>query len=90
MVVFGLREAIGKQPFGGLLVPMAPCSGMTVKVANLDDHLAPILVVLAVALGHAGLHRLVGWPVSLRVGLRGFATLQFKVVLSCKREHEAQ
>eukprot|EP00965_Chrysotila_dentata_P151970 5021778-Pleurochrysis_carterae.AAC.1 len=47
---------------------------MAIKVANLDDHLAPILVVLAVALGHAGVHRLVGWSVSLRVGLRDVVT----------------
>eukprot|EP00965_Chrysotila_dentata_P136814 4525098-Pleurochrysis_carterae.AAC.1 len=64
---------------------------MAIKVANLDDYLAPILVVLAVALGHAGVHRLVGWQVSLRVGLRDVATLQLvEVGLSCKREHEAQ
>eukprot|EP00965_Chrysotila_dentata_P155947 5153488-Pleurochrysis_carterae.AAC.2 len=63
---------------------------MTIKAASLDDHLVPILVVLAVALGHAGVHCLVGWPVSLRVGLRDVATLHFEVVLSCKRKHEAQ
>eukprot|EP00965_Chrysotila_dentata_P160192 5290195-Pleurochrysis_carterae.AAC.2 len=90
MVVYGLLEAIGKKLLRGLLVPTAPCSGMTRKVAILGDHLAPLLVVLTVALGHASVHRLVGWPLSLRLGLRDVVTLQFEVKRSCKREHKAQ
>eukprot|EP00965_Chrysotila_dentata_P195317 6176919-Pleurochrysis_carterae.AAC.1 len=60
-----LGEAIFQQLLGGLLVPMPSCSGVAVEVAHLDNHLAPIRVVLAVFLGHAGIHGLVGRPVSL-------------------------
>eukprot|EP00965_Chrysotila_dentata_P048521 1609377-Pleurochrysis_carterae.AAC.1 len=66
MVVLGLRKAIFQQLLGGLLVPKTSCSGVTVEVAHLDNHLAPIRAVLAGPLRHAGVHGLVGRPVSLR------------------------
>eukprot|EP00965_Chrysotila_dentata_P010241 332991-Pleurochrysis_carterae.AAC.1 len=88
MVVLGLREAIFQQLPGGLLVPKTSCSGVTVEVAHLDNHLAPIQAVLAVPLRHAGVHSLVGWPLSLRVGLINVAALQLEVVLGSECKHK--
>eukprot|EP00965_Chrysotila_dentata_P259172 6213469-Pleurochrysis_carterae.AAC.3 len=73
----------------GRLVPLASGGGVALHVANLCNHLAVVLVFPLVALWDVGVD-LVGWPVSLRVGLGDITALHVKVMLSSDGKDGAQ
>eukprot|EP00965_Chrysotila_dentata_P203734 6181915-Pleurochrysis_carterae.AAC.4 len=90
-VVLGPGEAKRDEGLAGRLVPLAAGGGaVAVHVANLCNQLMAVLVPPLVALRYVGIYLLVGWPVSLRVGLGYITALQVKVMLSGDGKDGAQ